>query len=73
MNKLLLTAGAAVFISVGAMASAQALPTVSKSATIDTQNVHQATFWRWRYWDDDWRWRHRYRHRHHYWRRWHNW
>jgi hypothetical protein len=50
------------------MVSAQALPTLQKSAVIDTQNVHQATFWRWRHWDDDWRWRRRHHHR-----RWHRW
>lgn len=59
MNKLLLAAGTSVSISVGAIPAAQALPTLQKSAIIDTQNVHQATFWRWRRWDDDWRWRRR--------------
>lgn len=69
MNRLLFAAGTAAIISISSMTTAQALPSVHKSATIDTQNVHQATFWRWRHWDDDWRWRRR----HHHWRRWHRW
>lgn len=67
-NKILLAAGTAAIISIGALVPAQALPTVNRTVVIDPQNVHQATFWRWRYWNDGWRWRHR-----HHWRRWHRW
>ena len=65
MKRLILIAATAVAVSAGAFGSAQALPALNTSPAASAGAlVQQATFWRWRGWDND----RRYYHRRH-WRR----
>jgi hypothetical protein len=68
MTRLMLIAGIALAITGSTFVSANALPSVGKTTGADAgSKVQQATFYRWRDWDDGYRWRRRHHWRRHWW------